>query len=156
MFATVTADCLQRSSFCHVQFDIPQTGSMAVQKIRGPVEETKLKKSSLQLVEPSEVEVTEVHPPVCPVQHRFGSSRRVSGTPVAIAQASSGESSSSDSSVDIIQRMENMTLEELPISTELRVRICDVCLKFKQEGIRCSSPSVYAMIAMGMDEMQYY
>ena len=157
IFATVTADCLQRRSFCHVQFDIPQTGSMAVQKLRGPVEETKLKKSSLQLVEPPEVEVTEVHLPVPPVQHRFGSSRRVSGTPVAtIAQASSVESSSSDSSVDIVRQMENMTLEDMPISTELRVRIRDVCLQFKQEGICCNSPSVYAMIAMGMDEMQYY
>ena len=103
VFATVTADCLQHSSFCHVDFDIPQTGSMAVQKLRGPVEETKLKKSSLQVVEPPEVEVTQVHPPVPPVQHRFGSSCRVSGTPVATAQASSVESLSSDSSVDIVQ-----------------------------------------------------
>ena len=52
--------------------------------------------------------------------------------------------------------MENMTLEDMPISTELRVRIRDVCLQFKQEGIHRNSPSVYAMIAMGMDEIQYY
>ena len=52
--------------------------------------------------------------------------------------------------------MENMTLKDMSIGMELCVHIHDIYLQFKQEGIHRKSLPVYAMIAMGMDGMQYF
>ena len=141
-------NCLQRSVFCGVEFDTPQIGNMPLQKIRGPVGVTKVKKTSLQLIKPPEVEVTAVHPPHPPphtgvvgyVPKRQNNQHPVY-SPKHIPSSGATAATPSVSSVyetlclDLVGRLDQMSLEDTSISMELRVRICDVCLKFKQEGI---------------------
>ena len=53
----------------------------------------------------------------------------------------------------VIIRMDSMTLEDVDISNELRLRIRDVCKTMKRSGMKKGSPSVHTLIAIGMNEL---
>ena len=66
-------------------------------------------------------------------------------------------SAQSLSSMDLILfNLENMDLQDAPISNELCLQISNLCETLKCEGIKRNSPCVHALITMGMNEVENY
>ena len=141
VMATVMHDILQRNTMVTIQFDVEKIGNTVAQRMRGKQLIGKTKKTNIQLLVEDAEEVNVTHTPRRRLS--LGSTEPPTVSPVLMSRA------------DILNTIDQMDLEDAPISTELKVRICDLCHTFKQEGIRRYSPTVHALICMGMNEVEH-
>ena len=66
-------------------------------------------------------------------------------------------SSNATDNVDaLLSSLDRLEIEDVPISNQLRLCIHDVREAFRRKGIRRHSPSIHALICMGMNEVEYY
>ena len=135
---TVKKDVLQRGTFVHVEFDEPQVGNTAVQRLRGYVSNARIAKTNLRIYDPPTAE------PV-PADEREVGTANVSA-----------EDMSSVSSDGVLHHLDRLDMEDTRISKELRLRIRDLCKCFKREGFSRHSPSIQALIAMGLNEVDHW
>ena len=147
--ATVMHDVLQRNTMVTIQFDVEQIGNTVAQRMRGKQLIGKTKKTNIQLLVKDAEEVNVTHTPRRRLslgsrrQLSLGSTEPPTVSPLLMSRA------------NILNTIDQMDLEDAPISTELKVRIRDLCHTFKQEGIRRYSPTIHALICMGMNEVEH-
>ena len=134
VLGTVKKDVLQRATFVQVEFDEPQVGNTAVQRLRGFVTNARIAKQNLRIYDPPTAE---------PVDERA-------------ANISTAEDMSSVSSDGLLHHLDRFDMEDARISNELRLRIRDLCECFKREGFSRHSPSIQALIQMGLNEVDHW
>ena len=120
---------------------MPQVGNVTLQKVLGHVEHTRIAKHKLWRIEAPSVKAK-----------AFDKDDNSLLSPCTVTT-----SVQSVSSMDrILRNLENMDLEDAPISNALCLRICDLFETFKREGIKRNSPCVHALITIGMNEVENY
>ena len=111
-------------------------GNATLQKVLDHVEHTRITKHNLWIIEAPSVEAEAFD--------EDNNSLLSPHTVTALVQ--------SVSSMDcILSNLENMDLEDAPISNTLCLRIFDLCKTFKCEGIKRNIPCVHVLIKMGMN-----
>ena len=132
---TVIKDVPHRHSMVPVQFDDPQIGNTLAQKLRGPQIQARVSKKYVTIEDPPRAEAQ-------PADDDAPATR--------VTQ----DDVSTVSSDGVLHHLDSLDLEDARISNELRLRIRDLCECFKREGLHRNSPSIPALLAMGLSEVR--